>query len=278
MGISPLQTELKKFPDGEKYVRIHGEIEGKVVTIIQSMAYNPDEFLFEFLLLADAARDLGARKVLGVFPYISYARQDTRFRAGEAVSLITVGKLIRAVGVDSIYTIDSHRHRLQDFSDILKIPVTDLTAMPLLANYVRKRVKLRDTLVIGPDAESEQFAHTMAKELASSYEVLEKKRSGPREVRITARNIDAKGRDILIADDIVSTGGTVIEAARLLRRQGAKRIVVTCTHPLLVGNALKQIMAAGVERVIGTDTVQSPVSVVSVAPVIGDALSAEARH
>jgi ribose-phosphate pyrophosphokinase len=260
--------EIRRFPDGEKYLRVLDEVEGENVAVIQSIHHSPDELLFEYLLLADTLKDLGANKVTGFIPYFAYARQDERFKPGEALSYKTVCKLIESTGTDEIYTIDTHRHRILNSSDVFKIPLYNLSAMPLLAEYVNKSGLVKDPLVIGPDAEAEQWAKTAADKLGTDYDIFEKKRLGDFKVEVTPRKADAKGRDILIVDDIISTGGTIVESAKILAAQGANKIVVACTHPILASGALEKIMASGVESVIGTDTVPSEISRVSVAPLI----------
>lgn len=269
---SVLLPEIKRFPDGEKYVRITGDVNGKTVAVIQSFYHQPDEFLIEYFLMVDTLKDLGAKRVLGVVPYFAYARQDERFKPGEAVSFKIVTKLIEEVGTDEIYTVDTHLHRVEQLSEIFRIPAHNLTAVPLLAQYIKKNFELTNPIVIGPDEEAEQWAKVAAKELEAEYDVLEKERLGPSEVRIKTRELDVKNRDVVIVDDIISTGGTMVEAIKMLREHGAKNIIAACTHPILVQNALTKIYQAGALAVIGTDTVPSSISFVSVAPVIAEAL------
>ena len=267
-----LLPEIKRFPDGEKYVRITGDVNGKTVAVIQSFYHQPDEFLIEYFLMVDTLKDLGAKRVLGVVPYFAYARQDERFKPGEAISFKIVTKLIEEVGTDEIYTVDTHLHRVEQLSEIFRIPAHNLTAVPLLAQYIKKNFELTNPIVIGPDEEAEQWAKVAAKELEAEYDVLEKERLGPSEVRIKTRELDVKNRDIVIVDDIISTGGTMVEAIKMLKEHGAKNIIAACTHPILVQNALTKIYQAGALAVIGTDTVPSSISFVSVAPVIAEAL------
>ena len=267
-----LLPEIKRFPDGEKYVRITGDVNGKTVAVIQSFYHQPDEFLIEYFLMVDTLKDLGAKRVLGVVPYFAYARQDERFKPGEAVSFKIVTKLIEEVGTDEIYTVDTHLHRVEQLSEIFRIPAHNLTAVPLLAQYIKKNFELTNPIVIGPDEEAEQWAKVAAKELEAEYDVLEKERLGPSEVRIKTRELDVKNRDVVIVDDIISTGGTMVEAIKMLKEHGAKNIIAACTHPILVQNALTKIYQAGALAVIGTDTVPSSISFVSVAPVMAEAL------
>jgi len=275
LGTESAKLEIKKFPDGEKYLRVLEDVKREDVIVIQSISRTPDEFLFEYLLLVDTLKDLGAKRVVSFIPYFAYARQDERFNPGEALSFKTVSKLIEDIGTDEIYTIDMHQHRVLRSSDAFKIPSRNLSAMPLLADYVEKTGNLRKPLVIGPDTEAEQWARLAAERLRTDYDVFEKKRLGSENVQIRPKKANARDRDVLIVDDIISTGGTIVEALKILFSQGAKKIDVACTHPLLISGALAKIYEAGAQNVIGTDTVQSPVSYVSVAPLIVDQIKKE---
>jgi len=270
LGLVAGKLEVRRFPDGEKYLRVLMDVQGQDIAVIQSIHHTPDELLFEYLLLADTLKDLGARRVITFIPYFAYARQDERFKPGEALSFKTVSKLIESVGTDEVYTIDMHQHRVVKSSEVFRIPSHNLSAMPLLADHIKKLGKLQNPLIIGPDAESEQWAKLAAERLRTDYDVFLKTRLGDANVEVRPRKANASGRDVLIVDDIISTGGTIVEAVRVLQGQGAKRIQVACTHPILAPGALEKIRDTGVEDVIGTDTVPSPISVVTVAPVIAD--------
>jgi len=272
LGLKASKVEIKRFPDGEKYIRIDDDVSGEDVAIIQSMHHEPDNFLFEYFLLCDTVRDLGAKRVIGVLPYFAYARQDSRFNPGEAVSFRTVTKLIEDVGTTELFSIDMHQHRVGRVSDLLRIPVYNLTAAPLLAEYVKANMQLEKPVVIGPDEESEQWASAAAKVIGADHDILRKKRLGAEKVEITARSLNVRGRDVLIMDDIISTGGTIVEATKILKGQGARRVLVACTHPILAQDALAKIYESGAEVVVGTNTVPSPVSYVSVAPLIAGAI------
>ena len=272
LGLKASKVEIKRFPDGEKYIRIDDDVSGEDVAIIQSMHHEPDNFLFEYFLLCDTVRDLGAKRVIGVLPYFAYARQDSRFNPGEAVSFRTVTKLIEDVGTTELFSIDMHQHRVGRVSDLLRIPVYNLTAAPLLAEYVKANMQLEKPVVIGPDEESEQWASAAAKVIGADHDILQKKRLGAEKVEITARSLNVRGRDVLIMDDIISTGGTIVEATKILKGQGARRVLVACTHPILAQDALPKIYESGAEVVIGTNTVPSPVSYVSVASLIAGAI------
>jgi ribose-phosphate pyrophosphokinase len=270
LGQKPGKLEIRRFPDGEKYLRVLEDVKDHDIVIVQSIHHAPDELLFEYLLLVDALKDLGAKRIVSFIPYFAYARQDERFHPGEALSFKTVSKLMQSVGTDEIFTIDMHRHRVLKSSEVFRIPSHNLSAMPLLAEYVGKTVTLDKPLVIGPDEEAEQWAKLAAEKLGADYDVFEKKRVGDENVQVRPRRENAKDRDVLIVDDIISTGGTIVEALKILFSQGARRVNVACTHPILAAGALAKIYEAGAQNVIGTDSVPSPISYVSVAPLIAE--------
>jgi ribose-phosphate pyrophosphokinase len=274
MGVDPGRVELKRFPDGEKYVRVMEDVAGKDVAVIQSLYRTPDEFLLEYFLLVDALRDLGTRSIIGVAPYLAYARQDARFNPGEAVSCLATAKLIEAAGTTSFVTVDTHLHRLESVSKVFRVPARNISAMPLLGQYALEKLNPRKPVVIGPDAEAEPWAAATAKELDAEHTFFRKKRITSSKVEIDTGDVDLNGRDAVFADDIISTGGTIAEAAVACRRKGARKIYALCTHPVLATGALERLRAAGVEKVVATDTIPSPVSEVSVAPIIARVLKA----
>ena len=279
LGSEPGRVEIRRFPDGEKYLRVLQDVKGENVAVIQSLYRTPDEYVFEFLLLIDTLRDLGAKSITAVAPYLAYARQDARFYSGEAVSSMSLARLFEAAGATSFLTVDSHFHRLEDVSKVFKIPARNLSAMPHLGEYALENLRPRNPVVVGPDEEAESWAAEVAKKLGAEHTAFRKKRVRQQhetssKVEINTGNIQLKGRDVVFADDIISTGGTIAEAARACKKKGARRIFALCTHPVLAEGALKRIKAAGVSKVIGTDTIPSPISKVSVAPVVARALKA----
>jgi ribose-phosphate pyrophosphokinase len=272
------EMEVKRFPDGEKYVRVLDDVKDHDVVAVQSLYRNPDEYIMELLLLVDALKDLGARSITGVVPYLAYARQDARFKPGEAMSSLTIAKLFETVGMTSFMTVDTHLHRLEDVSKVFHIPAYNLSAMPLLGRYAIENLDPKKPIVVGPDEEAAPWASTVARELDAEHTVFHKKRVSSTKVEIDTGDVDFEGRDVVFADDIISTGGTIAESARACSRKGARRIFVLCTHPVLADGAIDRMKAAGVRRVIGTDTIPSSVSKVSVAPVIADGIRKTLRN
>jgi len=277
MNIELGDIEVKKFPDGETYIRVKSNVEGKNVIYINSLQRNPNDQVIETIYTLETLRDLGAEKVIAIIPYMAYARQDDRFNPGEAISIRILGKLFRSIKVDRIYTIDMHLHRIRDPREVFGEGFRNLTAVKELAKYVKKHYNLENTVVIGPDEESEQWAKIMAEELGVDFGVLEKRRITAEQVTIEAKGVNVKERDVVIVDDIISTGGTIEAAVKALGNLGARNIIVTCAHPLLVGNALPRLLKLNIVDLIGTDTVLSPISKVSVAPVLVEALKKDLK-
>ena len=260
-------TSTREFPDGEICVRVLGCVTGEDVVVVQSMGMRPNHYLVEYCLLVDALRGTGCRSVTGVVPYLAYARQDSRFRHGEPLSFKAVAKMMESAGTDRLITVDTHLHRFKELSEVFSIPSTNISAMPLLAEYYAKRHGAVNAVVVGPDVESEQWAVVVSKALSTDYVILRKSRLGDSEVRITG-SVPVKGRTAILVDDIVSTGTTLAEVVKKLRRSGAKRVDALVTHALLTRGALSALRKAGLSRLISTDTIPGPASRVSVAPAI----------
>ena len=266
MGDVLCPLESRKFPDGERYVRIKGEVEEGVV-VVQSTGYPQDENLMELFLILKTIRDMEITNIRTVIPYFGYGRQEKSFNYGEAVSAEVVCQLIEFAGASSIYSINLHE---QSICDLFKIPAYNLSAMPAIANYVKDNVE--DPVIIAPDKGALGFAQEVASLLNCQCDHLEKIRLSPEKVETKPKNLDIEGRDAVIIDDIISTGGTIVNACSILKEHQASRIVVSCVHPVLVGDALLKIFAAGADDVVGTDTLKSEVSNVSVASLVADAL------
>src|SRR3989442_12509617 len=158
LGQKPGEIEIKRFPDGEKYIRIHEDVKSKDVAIVQSLYRSPDEYIFEYLIIADTIRDMGASSITGVIPYLAYARQDSRFYPGEALTSASVAKLFEAAGTTSVLTVDCHLHRLGHVSKVFKVPAKNLSAMPSLGKYVRETLRPRNPIVLHPAEKSAQWA------------------------------------------------------------------------------------------------------------------------
>ncbi len=277
LGAENGQVEIRKFPDNEKYVRVASDVKGRSVVLVQSMAFSPDEYLVESMLMAAALNGAGAKAVIAAIPYLAYARQDEKFKEGEVVSIELVARMLRSSGVDGLITVDAHRHRIIDFSSIFGGPSIDVSVMPQLGRYaIQAGFADSSTVVIGPDGEAEPWAASAAQSMnVKDYAALKKKRFGDEDVKVvTTRDIPLKGRRVLIVDDIISTGATIVEASKLLKESGAGQISVGCAHGIYVSDALYKIYKEGITNVFSSDSVPNQTTRVSVAQPIADGVKA----
>lgn len=274
-----IRVETKKFPDGEKYLRVHGEVDDEV-TIIQSTGYPQDETLIELLFLIKNLKDLGAKKVKVVVPFMGYARQERRFNDGEAISAKIVAELIELAGADEFASINLHEDCVRKF---FNIPAYNLSAMPAIAEYLKEFTT--DPIIIAPDKGALGFAEEISEILECNCTYLKKVRLGPDKVETTIADIDesdddsskvqissVKGKQAIIIDDIIATGGTIVNAINILKEHGAVSVNVCCVHPTLVNDAVSKIYAAGATDLAGTDTLKSEVSSISLAKTIANYL------
>ncbi|RJS89371.1 ribose-phosphate diphosphokinase [Candidatus Bathyarchaeota archaeon] len=270
LGVEVVPVEHRLFPDGESYIRLKGSVRGEEVVIVQTTSPPQDRHLIQLFLLARTAKDYGAEKVVAVVPYLAYARQDKRFLEGEALSIDVVIRLIEASGVDALLTLDIHS---PDVLERFTIPVKSLSAIPLIAEHLKAK-GFEGAFSLSPDKGAIELAKMGDAVLGGGYDALEKARDRHTgEVRTREKRLPVEGRDVIIFDDMISTGGTMALAVGLAKKCGARRVVAACTHPLLVGRAVERILEAGADEIVGTDSVPGPHSVVSVAPLIVEGLS-----
>lgn len=263
-GFPICYSQIDRYPDGEKYFRFVCGIEGEHIIIFNSMYPNPDEILFETILIADTAVQSGASSVSCVFPYFAYAR-TLESSKGEASPLLTIVKMLKNAGIKRIYTVDFHLQK-----NVFGIEHYDLSGMELLAEFCIEEFSDEFT-VIAPDEKASYWANKFAKKSRSEVIALRKIRIDAENVITDPVRLEIKG-DVVIVDDIISTAGTVSQAARILRKAGCDRIFTACTHAILSGDAMMRILESGIEDVVATDTIPSPVSHVSIAEVIADRL------
>jgi ribose-phosphate pyrophosphokinase len=267
---SIVPVNLKDFPDGEYSLRFDSDLTDEEVIVVQSSGQPQDTNILQLLMLIDAAKDLGAEKVTAVVPYLAFARQDKRFLPGEAVSVATIVKLIEACGADRFLTVNIHS------KDILKrftIPTENISAITLLAEHFKNR-GFNGALALSPDKGAIELAEEANQVLGGGCSWLSKERDRfTGEIQMEEKSFDVKGRDVIVFDDIISTGGTIAKAVKKLKTQCARRVYAACVHPLLVGEAKKKILESGAEEIVGTDSIPSSVRMVSLAPVIAEALS-----
>jgi len=264
-----VSVEFKRFPDGESYIRFDGNVENEDVVIVQTTGPPQNENMIQLLLMVDNAKDLGAKSIIAVVPYFAYARQDTRFRLGEAFSAKTVIKLLQHCGVNRIFTVNSHNPRLLK---TLNVPIEDLSAISLLAQHFKKQ-GLQNAFSLSLGKKGFETAMEANKVLKGEYDFIPTQRDRiTGNVTIEKKLLPVKNRDVIIIDDIISSGGTMMKAVAWVKEQDARRVYAACVHPLLMGDVKEKILKSGAEAVVGTDTVSSTVSVVSIAPLIVQAL------
>jgi ribose-phosphate pyrophosphokinase len=270
-GLETVDVVYKAFPDGESYVRLEGSVQDEHVVIVQTTCAPQDSRIMQLAFLAGAAKRNGACKVTAVVPYLGYARQDKMFLQGEGVSVETVAFMLKAAGVDALVTVNIHAESaLEKFP----FPARTLSAIPLLAEYFVEK-GCRKAFALAPDKGAMYIAEQARAVLGGGAGHLVKRRDRyTGQTSQTGEGLDVKGQTVVIFDDIISTGGTIVGAAKILRELGASRVFAACVHPVLVGDAERRILDAGVEEVVGTDSVPSPVGKVSLAPLIAEALKA----
>lgn len=268
---SPLT--IASFPDGDLYLRFNTDLKNKTLVIVQSFQPHPDMSLFDVIFAAETAKDLGAKKVILVAPYLAYMRQDKRFNPGEGISSKIMAKLLNH-SIDKLITIDPHIHRYKSLREIFTISTTKLTANHLIADYIKKH--FRDEIIIGPDWESFQWAEDIAKRIKVHATVLKKTRFSSRHVEVKMIHpIELRGKNVVIVDDIISTGHTIAEAAKDAKRKGAKKIYAIGVHGLLVENAIAKLKKAGVSEVITTNCIEHSTNKIDVTSVIFEELKKE---
>lgn len=271
LGLETVPLLFKKHPDGESYVRLEGNVEKEEIAIVQTTSPPQDTRLIQLALIADAAKRHGAEKVTAVVPYLAYARQDRVFIRGEAVSIEAVARMLKAAGVDGLLTVNAHKAEvLAKFP----FPAKTVSAIPLLAEHFKKKRFLEGAFSLAPDKGAVQLAEEAKKVLGGEFGYLEKRRDRyTGQVSMEKKELDVHGKKVVIFDDIISTGGTIVAAAKILKEQGTSKVYVACVHPLLIEDAEKRILKAGVEEVVGTDSVPSNVSKVSLASLLSRELA-----
>lgn len=264
------RLQWRHFPDGESLVTIDEDIAGVEVVLFASLN-DPDRKALPLLYAAKTARQLGARRVGLVAPYLAYMRQDARFRAGEAVSApIFAGFLEQAI--DWLVTVAPHLHRIAALADVFRIPTTCIAAAPTLADWIKREVP--DPILIGPDSESAQWVAAIAGELHAPYQVMRKVRRGDQDVAVSLPDAE-KFRHCtpVLVDDIVSTGHTLAALRGHLRALQLPAAVCVVIHPLFVGNAWQLLQNAGAGRIVSTDSIAHPSNAIRLAEPIANAVA-----
>lgn len=264
------RVDWRHFPDGESLVALDGACVGRDVIVVATLR-NPDSLALPLLFAARTARELGARSVGLVAPYLGYMRQDARFHAGESVSSSHFADFLSWT-FDWLVTVDPHLHRHRDLVGLFQIPVEAVSCVPLAADWIRARVA--EPVLIGPDDESVQWLEPLAKHLGARVVVFAKERRGDRDVRVSAPDApDLEGCTPVLFDDIVSTGNTMIQTIVRLRDAGACAPICVAVHGLFVDDAELWIRAAGAAAIATANTIEHPTNAIDVAPALLEAIA-----
>ena len=269
LGANLIKSELRVFPDGESKITFKGKLQKNKIIVVQSTYPPVDENLVQTLAIISKASEYGT-EVIAVMPYMGYARQDREFLPGEVITMKVIAKLFKSVGTSKIIVVDIHSMiGLKYFN----IKSKNVTAIPDLAKYFSK-LKLRNPLVVSPDHGGKERAKEFAKFLNTEYITLEKQRDRKTgKVEIKSTNFDEiAGRDLILVDDMISTGGSIIKSTEFLKKQKCARVFVACTHALLRNGAEKKIKNAGVTKIISTNTIPGKTSLVDVSDTIAKAI------
>jgi ribose-phosphate pyrophosphokinase len=252
LGTQLGRATVARFSDGEVMVELLENVRGKDAFVIQSTCAPTNDHLMELMIMVDALKRSSAARITAVIPYYGYARQDRRPRSARvAISAKVAANMLQVVGVDRLLTMDLHADQIQGFFDI---PVDNIYAAPILLGDVWKR-DYPDLIVVSPDVGGVVRARALAKRLDADLAIIDKRR--PRANVSTIMNIigEVKGRTCVIMDDMVDTAGTLCEAAKALKEQGATRVLAYCTHPVLSGPAVERIEASAIDELVVTDTI-----------------------
>ncbi len=268
LGLPFALVEIHRFPDGESKVTLPAPLPEQVV-VCRSLD-RPNDKLVELMLIARTAREMGVRRIVLVAPYLCYMRQDIAFHAGEAVSQKIIGAFLAEL-FDAVITVDPHLHRIERLEQA--IPQGDavsLTAAPAMVEFLAQHVQ--NPMLIGPDAESEQWVRAMAEPAGLEYAVATKERLGDRSVRTKLPEVDYRDRTIVLVDDMASTGRTLIAVASQLKFRGAGAIHCLVTHALFADDATRQLQEAGIEQIWSADSISHPSNVIHLAPLLAQAV------
>ncbi len=258
----------QNFPDGESHLRFMKSVKNQHVVLVNSFHPNPNDALVELVFATQAANDFGAKKVTVVAPYLGYMRQDKEFSPGEVVSSCYMGLLLSCA--DEIITIDPHLHRYKTLGEVIETKTIRLSANEAIAKYIQKYHP--KAIIVGPDSESYQWAEHIAEKLHHHAVVLRKKRYNSTTVRIKVKeDVDWKGKDIVIVDDIISTGHTMIEPIKQLKQKGVKKIYCIAVHGVFVLDSVKRLQKLGT-NVICTNTIERKESKIDVSELVARVL------
>ena len=272
-----VNTNIKSFADGEVYVEINENIRGNSVFVIQSTSTPANDNLMELLLCIDALRRSSAKNITAVIPYFGYARQDRKVVPRTSISAKLVSNLITNAGASRIVTVDLHSGQIQGFFDI---PVDNLFTTPLFTRYIKKNLKNKNLICVSPDVGGVQRTRGLATKINVDLAIIDKRRLQPGKSQVMRIIGNVQNKECIIVDDIIDSGGTIVNAVDALIREGAKSVYVFVTHAVLSGEAINKIKKSKINKLIITDSIDnakkiknvSKIQVLSIAPLMAEAI------
>lgn len=277
LGINLGEATVSAFSDGEIRVKIEENVRGADVFLVQSCCAPVNSSIVELLIMIDALKRSSAYRITAVIPYFGYARQDRKDEPRVPISAKLMADLITTAGADRVLTMDLHAGQIQGF---FNIPVDHLYATPVLLDYISKR-GVKDLVVVSPDAGGVERARAFAKRLQAQLAIIDKRREGPNNAHIMNIIGEVEGRDALLLDDMIDTGGTIVQGAQACAEKGARSVWAGCTHAVLSGPALERLQESCLTEVVVTNTIPlngkeqrcPKLRVLSVAPLLGEAIT-----
>ena len=271
-----VNSHIKRFADGEVYIEINENIRGNSIFVVQSTSNPANDNLMELLICIDALRRSSAKNITAVIPYFGYARQDRKVVPRTAISAKLVSNLITNAGANRILSVDLHAGQIQGFFDI---PVDNLFATPIFARHI-KRTKLNNLICVAPDVGGVERTRALSRRINSSIAIIDKRRPAPGKSEVMNIVGSVKGKNCIIVDDIIDSGGTIVNAVKALKEKGAKDVYVYITHAVLSGEAVKKIEKSQIKKLITTDTIDNSkkireskkIEIISLAPMISEAM------
>ena len=272
-----VNTNIKRFPDNEIYVEINENIRGNSIFVVQSTSNPVNDNLMELLICIDALRRSSAKNITAVIPYFGYARQDRKVVPRTAISAKLVSNLITDAGANRILSVDLHAGQIQGFFDI---PVDNLFATPIFARHIKKNIKTNNLICVAPDVGGVERARALSRRISVGIAIIDKRRPTPGKSEVMNIVGNVKHKICVIVDDIIDSGGTIVNAAKALKDKGAKEIYVYITHAVLSGSAVDKIKESQIKKLIITDTIDNSkkikiskkIEVISFAPMISEAI------
>ncbi len=267
---------IKDFSDGETWVKIEETVRGKDCFIVQSPSYPVNKNFMELLIIIDAFRRASAKRITAVIPYFCYARQDRKDQPHVPLTAKLVANLITTAGADRVLTIDLHADQIQGFFDI---PCDHLLAAPVMIEHMKENLPIKEVIIVAPDTGSAKRARNLATKIGTTIAICDKKRYSDNHTEVMYVVGNVKDKIAVIVDDLLSTGGTLVNAAYALEKNGAKKIYAYLTHGVLAGNAVQKINESPIEKVYLTDTIPLPeekkipkIEILSVGPLLAEAI------